>query len=287
VQGSGFIVNSGDGYIVTATHVIANAYRNTVEVKFRNGKTQSALVVANFGSTDVSLLATEPTRFPALPFQPSLSSASYAQGSNLVDVGMVGDAYRWASGPIKLAHQDNAGWTVLTTDGPAVQGMSGGPVLDSCGQGIGMLSLGGVGGDPIVVIALSQPGIDALVQFAESIPAPTPTPIPTPTPVPLRCSDDGCVIVSAVNGVLGDYDIGADVNGRLSSTSNKALIVCPTAIIFDAQGNILRTGTGPYGGIRLRAGESLPVTIHVYGRLREGTNADIEVRHSELGAISC
>ena len=67
-SGSGVIIRS-DGYIVTNSHVVANATK--VEVTLNNNKTYTADVVGTDPATDVALIKIEETGLPVIPFADS------------------------------------------------------------------------------------------------------------------------------------------------------------------------------------------------------------------------
>ncbi|MBM3945729.1 MAG: trypsin-like peptidase domain-containing protein, partial [SAR202 cluster bacterium] len=89
VTGTGFIVDSENGYIITASHVIAGAEPGNIEVRFRDGSAKSAYYVAHYTDADIALLSVGHTGFPALPFVSNLSDISLSQGKPLIAIGMV------------------------------------------------------------------------------------------------------------------------------------------------------------------------------------------------------
>ncbi|MDO8532975.1 MAG: serine protease [Dehalococcoidia bacterium] len=183
VQGSGFVVDPQRGYVMTATHVVANVLPGRLTVTFRDQRTYPARPVASTRASDMTLLQTERTDFPALSFAPGLSAtvpnlarrgAVHQEMKELVAVGLVDSAYRTAIGRTLSAIVDNAGWVVLEADGPARPGMSGGPVVNRCGELVGVLSLGRSTGDRMVALWVDSEIVDAFVRIAAGQPTPTP-----------------------------------------------------------------------------------------------------------------
>ena len=93
---------------------------------------------------------------------------------------MSGDAYTSISGPVKEIQPDNAGWTIVTIEFQAEPGMSGGPVVDELGNGIGILSMGSVNNNvnAAIAIALNKDDIDGIIAYADAEKMATPTPDP-------------------------------------------------------------------------------------------------------------
>ena len=138
--GSGFVI-SKDGLIVTNDHVVEGATRVQVKVG-TNGKAQDATVVGADPSRDLALLKVDAN---------NLSTLSLGDSSS---VG-VGDAVYAIGNPFGLDHtfttgivsalqrnlQAPDGATIsgaIQTDAALNPGNSGGPLLDSAGQVIGV-----------------------------------------------------------------------------------------------------------------------------------------------------
>lgn len=180
VQGSGFIINSTKGYVLTDTHVVADAY--SIEIALRNGVSQKATWVAQQTTADISLLSTKPIAFPSLSF--GYLGDAVTLGQQLFAIGIVGDSYTSASGQVKTVQRDNAGYTIITFGAQAEQGMSGGPVVNENGQVIGIISLGYTTNTETVAIAVNQTMIYNIIDFADKQLASSPTPTPAPTSTP-------------------------------------------------------------------------------------------------------
>lgn len=141
--GTGFVV-SADGYIVTNDHVVANA--SSVQVALGDGAKQTAKVVGVDASTDLALLKVDAggKRLPTLTLGDSdavkVGDASYAIGNpygldRTLTTGVISALDRSISSPNGYAIAN-----VLQTDAALNPGNSGGPLLDTSGQVIGVNS---------------------------------------------------------------------------------------------------------------------------------------------------
>ena len=134
VYGSGFIVDDEIGYILTATHVLADVDHDSIWVTYRDGTTEQAVWVALEPSADISLLYASPTGFPALRVPSDIREAlAESKGgviaeriSELVVNGVVDGSYLTGTGETLSLTVDNAGWPNLTVETNIVPGMSGG-----------------------------------------------------------------------------------------------------------------------------------------------------------------
>lgn len=222
VTGTGFIVDSKRGYILTATHVVANTYSDSLTVTFRNAVTKRARWVAQKSATDIALLQTEPTAFPELQYPTGLDSivpVMARQGAipydlkELVAVGFVDSAYTTAIGRARSITVDNAGWIIIQATGSAVPGMSGGPVVNRCGELIGVLSLGSTSGNTMTAIYVDRDSIERLIAFAAA--RPTPAPLPTSTPPTMPPSGFYGVVLLDGHNAPDNTKIDVVVDGRV------------------------------------------------------------------------
>ena len=140
-QGSGFILNK-DGLILTNNHVIANA--QNIEVKLSNKKTYKAQRLGTDPNHDLALLKiTAPDLVPA-----TLSSSNglvvgqrvYAIGNPF---GLQGTMTRGIISAIRSIRgpQGNPIEDAIQTDAAVNPGNSGGPLLNSKGEVIGITTL--------------------------------------------------------------------------------------------------------------------------------------------------
>jgi putative serine protease PepD len=142
-EGSGFVYDS-KGDIVTNQHVVDGA--QSVTVKFWNGKTYKATVVGTDSSTDLAVIR---VNAPASQLHPlSLGNSSgVAVGDGVVAIGSpFGLEETVTSGIVSALHREmrsQTGFTIddsIQTDAAINHGNSGGPLLNSGGQVIGVNS---------------------------------------------------------------------------------------------------------------------------------------------------
>ncbi len=141
--GTGFVIGS-DGYIATNDHVVANASKVTVKVG--DGRAKTAEVVGTDASTDVALLKidTGGTSLPTL----KLSDSSTAKVGD--DVFAIGNPYgldRTLTTGVVSALQRTItapdGYSisnVIQTDAALNPGNSGGPLINTAGEVVGINS---------------------------------------------------------------------------------------------------------------------------------------------------
>jgi S1-C subfamily serine protease len=149
--GSGFVLDKA-GHIVTNYHVIQGA--DEIRVSFSNRDTVEALLVGSDPSTDVAVLQVE-TSASALTPLPLGDSDKVEVGDPVVAIGNPFGLDRTATSGIVSALQrlitapnrftiDH----VIQTDAPINHGNSGGPLLNSRGQVIGVNTQIETGGAP-------------------------------------------------------------------------------------------------------------------------------------------
>jgi len=140
--GTGFVIDS-KGAILTASHVVAGA--SSITVKFQDGTVRNAKVLGTDSSTDVSVLAVNPSGLTLHPL-PLGSAQSLVVGDPLA---VIGDPFGYnrslSTGVVSALDrtiQAPDGFTVahaIQTDAAINPGNSGGPVLDSQGQVVGIV----------------------------------------------------------------------------------------------------------------------------------------------------
>jgi S1-C subfamily serine protease len=154
-HGSGFIINP-EGYAITSYHTIAD--RNKIDVLLKGGKPMLADVVAIAADKDLALIKLKGEEYDWLPLG----------DSNEVKIGM--DVYA-VGAPISLdlSHSlskgivsgrrtvKELGVELIQTDAPVNPGNSGGPLINSEGEVLG-----------IIALKIAAPGIEGL-GFAISI----------------------------------------------------------------------------------------------------------------------
>jgi putative serine protease PepD len=141
-QGSGFVYDS-DGHIVTNDHVVDGA--SSVSVRFWNGDTYKASVVGTDRSTDLAVIKVDAPESVLHPLTLGNSSrvqvgdAAFALGSPF------GLEESFTGGLVSALHRQinslNPGFTIndaIQTDAAINHGNSGGPLLNSSGEVIGV-----------------------------------------------------------------------------------------------------------------------------------------------------
>jgi S1-C subfamily serine protease len=148
--GSGFVIDKA-GYIVTNFHVIEDA--ETVEVSFSNNDSMKARIVGRDASTDLALLKVEANSRALRPLILGDSSAIRV-GDDVLAIGNPFGLERSASRGIVSAVQRPlrapSGFTidhVIQTDAALNRGNSGGPLMNSRGEVIGVNSAIETAGD--------------------------------------------------------------------------------------------------------------------------------------------
>jgi putative serine protease PepD len=142
-QGSGWVYDT-DGHIVTNDHVVDGA--TSIKVRFSDGKTYSATVVGTDKSTDLAVIK---VNAPASELHPlEVGDSSQLQvGDGVVAIGSpFGLEETVTSGIVSALHRAIEGQTNFTindsiqTDAAINHGNSGGPLLNTQGQVVGINS---------------------------------------------------------------------------------------------------------------------------------------------------
>jgi S1-C subfamily serine protease len=132
--GTGFIVHSS-GYIVTNHHVIADARQ--IQAIDRNGRTHEATVIADDSEKDLALLKVDGT-FDAIPLA---DSDSVVIGSKVIAIGNpLGLSFSVTEGIVSAVDRQgpNGLANYIQTDVTLNRGNSGGPLINTAGQVIGV-----------------------------------------------------------------------------------------------------------------------------------------------------
>ena len=142
-QGSGFVIDS-DGHIVTNEHVVDKA--QSVSVRFWNGSTYKASVVGTDPSTDLAVIKVDAPSSVLHPLsfgdsnRLQVGDGVVAIGSpfgleETVTSGIVSALHRQMQAPNKFTINDS-----IQTDAAINHGNSGGPLLNSSGEVVGVNS---------------------------------------------------------------------------------------------------------------------------------------------------
>ena len=139
-RGSGFIVDPA-GFILTAQHVVDKA--KEIEIRLADSQRVPARVVAADSQIDVAILKIQTEReLPTLPFGDSASIRvgdlalvfGYPFGrESSMNLGIISRSGR--------SYPDSASYEFIQTDAGAYPGGSGGPLLNSKGHVIGMITM--------------------------------------------------------------------------------------------------------------------------------------------------
>jgi putative serine protease PepD len=140
-QGSGFVIDS-DGHIVTNEHVVDGA--SSVSVRFWNGDSYKATVVGSDPSTDLAVIKVDAPESVLHPLtladsnRIQVGDAAIAIGSpfgleETVTSGIVSALHREMRAPNTFTINDS-----IQTDAAINHGNSGGPLLNSSAQVIGV-----------------------------------------------------------------------------------------------------------------------------------------------------
>src|SRR5438105_8143921 len=140
-QGSGWVYDS-QGDVVTNQHVVAGA--QSISVTFWNGKSYSAHVVGTDASTDIAVIKVDAPSSLLSPLEVG-DSSQVAVGDGVVAIGSpFGLAETVTSGIVSALHRrmsSPGGFPIpdsIQTDAAINHGNSGGPLLNSLGQVIGV-----------------------------------------------------------------------------------------------------------------------------------------------------
>jgi putative serine protease PepD len=161
--GSGFVVDKA-GHIITNYHVVANA--TEIDVSFSNAESMNARIVGVDPSTDIAVLKVN-ARSRALTPLPLGDSDTVRVGDSVVAIGNPFGLDRTVTAGIISALQRQIEAPnrysidhVLQTDAPINQGNSGGPLLNTQGDVIGVnaqISTGNTGAQGNVGIGFAIP----------------------------------------------------------------------------------------------------------------------------------
>lgn len=137
--GSGFIISS-DGFIITNNHVVENA--ESIKVSFVDGRKVSAEIKGADPSTDIAVLKIDETGLKAMPLA---DSSTLQVGQIAIAIGNpMGLQYTVTAGVVSAlgrtlrASNGRLIDDVIQTDAALNPGNSGGPLVNSRGQVIGV-----------------------------------------------------------------------------------------------------------------------------------------------------
>lgn len=144
VSGSGFVI-SEDGYILTNYHVVEDAYTGGYEVKvmFYDGSTYTAEIKGFDRNNDIAVLKIDATGLDAAELGSSdslfVGDTVYAVGNPLGEL-----SYSMTSGMVsatdRLITTEEGTMTMFQIDAAVNEGNSGGPVYNTSGQVVGVVT---------------------------------------------------------------------------------------------------------------------------------------------------
>ena len=144
VSGSGFVI-SEDGYILTNYHVVEDAYTGGYEVKvmFYDGSTYTAEIQGFDRNNDIAVLKIDATGLDAAELGSSdslfVGDTVYAVGNPLGEL-----SYSMTSGMVsatdRLITTEEGTMTMFQFDAAVNEGNSGGPVYNTSGQVVGVVT---------------------------------------------------------------------------------------------------------------------------------------------------
>jgi len=144
--GTGFLIEAGGVFVLTNDHITAAAQGTPLEIALTDGSTYPAQVIGRDLRLDLALLKVDAARLHALPMG---DSDEIVVGEWVVVLGNAfGDEVSASAGILSATGRDAAGSlvpgkamgfrTFLQTDARIHRGNSGGPMLDTAGQVIGV-----------------------------------------------------------------------------------------------------------------------------------------------------
>jgi len=132
-SGSGFIINP-DGYVLTNQHVVAKSSR--VKVHLVSDKEVGGTVVETDPKLDLALIKLEISNLPTVRLG---DSSKLKQGDTVIAIGSpLGLEHTVTKGIISATKRVHEGKTYLQTDAALNPGNSGGPLVNSSGEVVGI-----------------------------------------------------------------------------------------------------------------------------------------------------
>ena len=138
--GSGFVLTK-DGYIVTNYHVVKDA--DTVKVTMYNGDAYEAKYIGGDEDYDIAVIKVEAADLPAVTLG---DSTTLNVGDHVLAIGNpLGElTFSMSGGMVSSVNRainvDGTPFNMIQTDTSINPGNSGGPLLNSCGEVVGIVS---------------------------------------------------------------------------------------------------------------------------------------------------
>ncbi len=271
------VVFTADGYIITNAHVLAGS--DAADVIFSDGTTYSASFLGSDTATDLAVLKIQATDLPYAEFA---DSNACQVGDEVVAIGNpLGEAYAgtMTDGIISAIDRSvtNKGYsmTLLQTNAALNEGNSGGPLINSHGQVIGITNMKvmftysatveGIGfAIPSSVI---KPVVDAIIEYGYVPGQPT----------------LGIVAGSVSNEAMARYDLpdGIYVSSVDKNSDAYAQGLQPGDVITKMNGTPV-TSVSEVNALKegLAVGDKITCTVY-----REGKTFDISFKLVDKGVI--
>jgi putative serine protease PepD len=140
-EGSGFVYDT-DGHVVTNQHVVGDG--GSIKVKFWNGDTYDATLVASDPSTDLAVIKVDAPSSILHPIALGDSDAVQV-GDTVIAIGspfgLAGTVTSGIVSALGRSMDSPSGYTIansIQTDAPINHGNSGGPLIDMAGRAVGV-----------------------------------------------------------------------------------------------------------------------------------------------------
>jgi S1-C subfamily serine protease len=139
IYGSGILIDPHRGLVLTSHHVVQDMH--TIHLTGYTGRTSVGTVLASDTQRDLALVQAPGLVFPEMP-PPRLGDASRLRpGDEVFAVGMPRKlAFTVSRGIVSYATRELEGTPFLQVDMNINDGNSGGPVVDSSGEVVGVMS---------------------------------------------------------------------------------------------------------------------------------------------------
>ena len=167
--GTGIII-SADGYIITNTHIIAGC--DTVTVELYNGDEYEAKLVGADSLSDISILKIDAKGLTPAEFT---SSSALSVGDKVVAIGNpLGEAYRLTttdgiiSGISREVNHNGTVMNLIQTNAAINEGNSGGALINSAGQVIGITNMKIISSSGVEGIGFAIPA-DTVKSIADAL----------------------------------------------------------------------------------------------------------------------
>ncbi len=134
--GTGFVLSGN--YLVTSYHIVEDA--DSVYVQSRDGESYKARTVHTDKANDIAVLQVTDPNFPAFTSLPySIRSSETDPGEDVFTIGFPGDKQVFGKGYVSAASGYQSDTTEYQVSIDVNPGSSGGPLVDSRGNIIGMI----------------------------------------------------------------------------------------------------------------------------------------------------